>query len=247
MYHVSVPALHGIVTALVTPFRDDERIDCSAWQTLIDAQVAAGVNGLFVGGSTGEFFAQDLEERTVALRFVRQAAGSRVPVYGNVGCVTTRETVRLALAAQGEGIDVLAVVTPYYLRPSQAELADHYIEICRAVNVPVLAYNFPRHGGVEILPDTLARIARVCPNLAGIKDSSGAIERLSGYLEAAPPRQFAVFIGPEKLATAGLKMGCTGVVSGSANVVPRLFVDFYRAFREGRMETAAHLQSLVDE
>lgn len=235
------------MTALATPFRDDERIDYSAWQALIDAQIAAGVDGLFVGGSTGEFFAQDLEERTVALRFVRQAAARRVPVYANVGCITTRDTVRLAHAAQAEGIGVLAVVTPYYVKPSQAELAEHYIEVCRAVSLRVLAYNFPQHGGVEILPETVAQIARQCENLAGVKDSSGSMERLEGYLRAAPGRDFAVFIGPENLSAAGLAMGCAGVVSGSANIAPRLFVDLYRAVREGRAQEAARLQSLVDQ
>lgn len=239
-------ALHGIVTALVTPFREDERIDCSAWQGLIDAQIAGGVHGLFVGGSTGEFFAQDLEERTLALRFVCQAAAGRLPVYGNVGCITTRDTVKLALAAQAGGADVLAVVTPYYLKPSQDELAEHYIEVCRAVHLPVLAYNFPQHGGVEILPETLARIARRCENLAGIKDSSGSMERLTGYLAAAP-REFAVLIGPENLVSAGLGKGCAGVVSGSANIAPRLLVDLYGACRERRTEDAARLQRLVDQ
>jgi 4-hydroxy-tetrahydrodipicolinate synthase len=240
--------LHGIVTALVTPFRQDERIDCSAWQILIDSQIAAGVNGLFVGGSTGEFYAQNMEERTMALRFVRQAAASRVPVYANVGCITTHDTIKLAHAAQAEGIDVLAVVTPYYVKLSQAELAEHYIEICHAVSLPVLAYNFPPHGGTEVLPETVAQIARQCDNLAGVKDSSGSMERLAGYLQAAPPdRDFAVFLGAEPLALAGLPQGCAGVVSGAANIAPRLMVDLYRAIREGQMETAARLQALVDQ
>ena len=247
-YHESVPAvLHGIVTALVTPFRpDDERIDCFAWQTLVDAQIAAGIHGLFVGGSTGEFFSQSFEERTVAIRFVRQAAQARIPVYANVGCITTRETIRLAHAAEAEGVDVLAVVTPYYIRPSQAELVDHYTEICRAVRLPVLAYNFPRHGGVDLLPETLTAIARQCDNLAGVKDSSGSIQTLAAYCTAVPSREFAVFIGPESLAVKGMSLGCVGVVSGSANIAPRLYVDLFRAIRAGDSATAARLQSLVD-
>jgi 4-hydroxy-tetrahydrodipicolinate synthase len=230
----------------VTPFRDDERIDCFAWQTIVDAQISSGVHGLFAGGSTGEFYAQDLEERTMGLRFVRQAAAGRVPVYANVGCVTTRDTIKLAQAAQSEGVDVLAIVTPYYLKPSQAELADHYIEVCRAVRLPVLAYNFPLHGGVEILPETVAQIARQCANLVGVKDSSGSMERLTGYRDAVKDREFAIFIGPESLVLAGLQQGCAGVVSGSANFAPRLFVDLYRACREDNQENAARLQGLVD-
>jgi 4-hydroxy-tetrahydrodipicolinate synthase len=239
-------ALHGIVTALVTPFREDERIDCSAWQKIVDAQIAAGVQGLFVGGSTGEFYAQDLEERTMGIRFVRQAAAFRVPVYANVGCVTTRDTVQLARAAEAEGIDVLAVVTPYYVKPSQAELVEHFIEVCRAVHLPVLAYNFPQHGGVEVLPETVAQIARQCPNLAGVKDSSGIPERLTAYVKAAPDRDFAVFIGPEKMTIWGLGQGCAGVVSGTANIAPRLLVDLYRAVRAGQTAVAEQLQSQVN-
>ncbi len=220
----------------MTPFRDDERIDCFAWQTIVDAQISSGVHGLFAGGSTGEFYAQDLEERTMGLRFVRQAAAGRVPVYANVGCITTRDTIKLAQAAQAEGVDVLAIVTPYYLKPSQAELADHYIEVCRAVRLPVLAYNFPLHGGVEILPETVAQIASQCANLVGVKDSSGSMERLTGYRDAVTDREFAIFIGPENLILAGLQQGCAGVVSGSANFAPQLFVDLYRACRDGNQD-----------
>lgn len=247
MYHENVPQLSGVVVALLTPFREDERIDCGAWQRLIDQQIAAGVNGLFVGGSTGEFFAQELEERTVALRFVCQAAAGRVPVYANVGSITTRDTVSLALAAQAEGAEALAVVTPYYIRPSQSELAEHYIDICRAVRLPVLAYNFPQHGGTELLPETLNLVAQRCENLAGIKDSSGRMESLRGYLAAAPRREWAVFVGPENIMVPALQAGCAGVVSGCANIAPALFVDLYRAHGEGNSEKVARLQSLATQ
>lgn len=239
--------LHGVVAALATPFREDERLDCGTWQSLIDSVIAAGVDGLLVGGSTGEFFSQDHEERTVALRFVRQACQWRVPVYANVGCITTRETIQLAQTAEAEGIDVLAVVTPYYIKPSQAELAEHFTEVCRAVRLPVLAYNFPQHGGVDIQPETVNQVALRCENMAGVKDSSGNLELMTAYQQAAPPgREFAVFVGPENLTLTALEKGCAGVISGSSNIVPRLFADLYRAFREGRKDTAVKLQALVD-
>src|SRR5215470_18989307 len=129
--------------------------------------VAAGVDGLFVGGSSGEFYALDPEERAVALRFCVQAAAGRVPLFANVGAITTRETVRLAEAAVSMGVDVIVVVTPYYVKPTQDELAEHFVEVCRAVPLPVLAYNFPQHGGVELLPETLGRIAGQCENQIG--------------------------------------------------------------------------------
>lgn len=241
------PSLQGIVTALVTPFRDDERIDCSAWQAVVDAQIAAGVDGLLVGGSTGEFYTLNLEERTVALRFCRQAAGSRVPVYANVGCITTSETIELARAAQAEGIDALAVITPYYVRATQDELVEHFVEVCRSVRIPVLAYNFPQHGGSELLPPALARVAARCENLVGVKDSGGKLEQALAYRDAVPVRDFAVFVGPENLLLPVLANGCAGVVSGCANIAPSLFVNLYRAFQQGRMDEAARLQTWVSE
>jgi 4-hydroxy-tetrahydrodipicolinate synthase len=240
-------ALQGIVTALVTPFRPDERIDYAAWQNVIDTLLAAGVDGLMAGGSTGEFYTLNFEERTVAFRFCRQAAATRVPVYANVGCVTTRETVELALAAQAEGIDAISVITPYYLKPSQAELADHFSEVCRAVHIPVLAYNFPQHGGSELLPATLAAIASRCKNLVGVKDSGGQLEQAIAYRGAAPDRDFAVFVGPERLLLPALANGCSGTISGCSNIAPKLFVDLYRAYQDGNMDLAARLQTMASE
>jgi 4-hydroxy-tetrahydrodipicolinate synthase len=248
-YHKSVlpRPFHGIITALVTPFRDDERIDCSAWQTLIDTLIEAGVNGLLAAGSTGEFYTLNFEERTMAMRFCRQAAGSRVPVYANVGCVSTRETVQLALAAQAEGVDAVAVITPYYVKATQAELLEHYTDVCRAVHIPVLAYNFPQHGGTELLPATLGQLAARCENLAGVKDSGGQLEQALAYRDAVPGREFAVLLGPERLLLPALANGCAGVVSGCSNIAPKLFVNLYQAFQEGKMDEAARLQTLGSE
>ena len=239
--------IEGIVPALVTPFRQDERIDYSSWQTIIDTLVDAGVHGLLVGGSQGEFYALDGEERTVALRFSRQAVAGRVTVYGNVGAISTRETIKLALQAQAEGVDVLVVVTPYYIQPTQDELAEHYIEICRAVRAPVLGYNFPPHGGVELLPETVAQIAARCENFAGLKDSSGSLERALAYRNCWRERPMAVMVGFDNLLTAALDAGCAGIVTASANVAPRLYVDLYRELCDGRRDAAARLQALASD
>jgi 4-hydroxy-tetrahydrodipicolinate synthase len=240
-------SLQGIVPALVTPLREDERIDYNAWQVLIDTLIEAGVDGVFCGGSSGEFYSLDPEERVVALRFCRQAVAERVPLYGNVGCITTRQTVRLAQTAQAEGVDVIVVVTPYYLKPSQQELAEHYIEVCRAVRMPVLAYNFPQHGGVNMEPATLGRVAAHCENLVGLKDSSGDVEQSAAYVTCAPGREMAVFVGPENLLVPAMERGCVGAVTACANIAPHLFVQLYRAFRVGRLSDAAKLQGLASE
>jgi 4-hydroxy-tetrahydrodipicolinate synthase len=238
--------LQGIVTALVTPFREDERIDFGAWQRIIDIQIQAGVDGLLVAGGQGEFFSLSEEERIVALRFCRQCAGRRVPVYGNIGCPSTRETVRLAQRAAAEGVERLVAITPYYVRPSEDELVEHYIEVCRAVRLPMLAYNIPERTGVDLTPAAVRRIAGACENFAGLKDSSGNLDRIPELAAIGRDRPFSVFIGRDHLILPALERGCTGAMTACANVAPRLFVDLLRAFRAGDREQAARLQALAD-
>lgn len=237
---------HGIVTALVTPFRPDERIDFTAWQRLIDLQIACGVDGLLAIGGQGEFFSLSEEERVVALRFCRQAINGRVPLYGNVGCVSTGETIRLAQKAEAEGIDYAVVITPYYLKPSADELADHYIDVCRAIHIPVLAYNIPERTGVELTPAILKRVAGSCENFIGLKDSSGNLGQLPQWMGIRNNRPLAVFMGRDHLILPGLEAGCTGAVTACANVAPRVFVDLYRAFRNSNTAEAARLQALAE-
>ncbi len=234
--------LHGVVPAIVTPFRPDERIDYKAWQDLIEIQIAGGVHGLFALGGQGEFFALSEEEREVAARFCAQTVGGRVPVYINVGAVTTLEAVRLAQKAEADGVDCLVAVTPYYIRPSADELADHLVEICHSVRIPVLAYNIPERTGVELTLDVLARVAEICENFQGLKDSSGNIELVSQYVE----RGLTVFIGRDHLVLEALKLGAVGAVAACANVIPRAFVELYAAFRAGNLPEAERLQKMIE-
>jgi 4-hydroxy-tetrahydrodipicolinate synthase len=236
------PTLHGIVPAIITPFRQDELIDYQAWQELIDTLIASGVHGLFIIGGQGEFFTLTEEERVVATRFCVQTVSRRVPIYANVGAVTTRETIRLAEQAETEGVDFIVVITPYYLRPSPAELVEHYAAVCEAVDRPVLAYNIPERTGVELGLDTLLRIRERCDNFVGLKDSSGKLELIPDLVKAG----LAVFIGRDHMILEGLKRGCVGAVTACANVTPRAFVDLYSAYQAGDLEKAARLQSLVE-
>jgi 4-hydroxy-tetrahydrodipicolinate synthase len=234
--------LKGIVPAVITPFGEDESIDYQAWQNLIDSLIASGVHGLLVIGGQGEFFALTEEERQVAVRFSVQAVAGRVPVCANVGAVTTRQTVRLAQKAEEDGVNYLVVITPYYLKPSADELVEHYVEVCRSVHAPVLAYNIPERTGVELTPSILRRIAGQCENFVGLKDSSGKLAEIPEYTAAG----LAVFIGRDHMILDGLKQGCAGAVSACANVCPRAFVDLYEAFQAGDIEKAARLQALVE-
>lgn len=230
----------------MTPFRTDERIDFDAWQRIIDLQIDSAIDGLLVVGGQGEFFALEEEERIVSLRFCAQYVAGRVPVYGNVGAVTTRQTARLAQHAQAEGIDYAVVITPYYLRPSADELVDHYVEVCRSVRIPVLAYNIPERTGVELMPAAIRRIAQMCPNFVGLKDSSGKLDQLPELVAIGGDQAFSVFIGRDHMILPALEKGCAGAVTACANVAPKLFVDLLRAFRRGNLAEAARLQALAD-
>lgn len=235
-------ALRGIVPAVVTPFDGDGKIDYGAWRSHLGRLIAAGVHGLFVMGGQGEFFALTEEEREVAARFAIQEAAGRAPVFVNIGAVTTRQTVDLAQKAEGDGADYLVAITPYYIRPSADELVEHYVELCRSVAAPVLAYNIPERTGVELNPKILERIAAPCENFVGLKDSSGKLDLISAYREA----RLKVFVGRDHMILDGLKLGAVGAVSACANVAPRAFVELYEAFQAGDRERAAHLQAAVE-
>ncbi len=234
--------LQGIVPAVITPFRENEAVDYGAWQEHLEALIAGGVHGLFVLGGQGEFFALTEEERTVAARFCAQATARRLPVYANVGAITTAETVRLAQQAEQDGVDCAVVITPYYLKPSSEELYEHYSEVCRSVRIPVLAYNIPERTGVELTPDTLGSVAKAHENFIGLKDSSGRLELIPEWKRAG----LAVFMGRDHMVLDGLRMGCVGAVAACANLVPRLFVDLHDAYRAGALDKAARLQALAD-
>ena len=188
----------------------------------------------------------DDAERAEALRFCRRAVRGRVPVYGNVGCVTTRAGVNLARQAEADGIEFLVVITPYYIKLSPDELAAHYIEICRAVRTPVLAYNIPERTGNELTREIVSRGASACENFAGLKDSGGKLDLTEKFIEPAPGRKLAVFIGRDHIILPALQLGCVGAVTACSNVAPRLFVHLYQAFQQGNLEEAARLQELVN-
>ena len=232
----------GVLPAVITPFREDESIDYTVWQRHLEFLISSGVHGLFVIGGQGEFYTLAEEERMVAARFCAQTAARRLPLYVNVGAVTTRETVRLAQRAEQDGVDYLVVITPYYVRPSADELVEHYSEVAASVRIPVLAYNIPERTSVELTPDVLRRVAQANDNFIGLKDSSGRLELIPEWKRAG----LHVFIGRDHMILDGLRMGAIGAVTACANVTPRAFVDLYNAYQAGNLDEAARLQALVE-
>ena len=234
--------IRGIIPPIVTPMQPNEDVDVPRLKALIDQQIAKGVNGIFVLGTTGEFYALDEREKQLVIATAVAHVNKRVPVFAGTGAETTREAVRTTQLAEREGADCVSVITPYYMAPTQAEIADHYRRIAEHTRLPVLLYNNPATcGGVKADPDTVARLAEV-PNVVGIKDSSGDLQTLIELVRVTPER-FSVLQGRDTLLLPALLFGAKGAVPGTCNIAPDLCVGIYEAFTRGDLNAGKALQA----
>jgi 4-hydroxy-tetrahydrodipicolinate synthase len=213
--------LHGVYTALVTPFSaDGSSIDFEAYEKLLAQQIEGGVNGLVPCGTTGESpTLTDAEQRELIARTVRIAKG-RVPVLAGTGSNNTKKSIEASKAAFEAGADGVMIVTPYYNKPSQEGLFRHVTEIAKAVSGPVVVYNIPGRSIVDLAVDTLLRILDACPNVVGIKDASGNAFFVQELMLKARGR-IADLSGDDPLALPMMAVGAQGVISVTSNLYPR--------------------------
>lgn len=234
--------LHGIIPPVVTPFRDDESLDLDGLRRHIDWQLGHKVHGIFVLGTTGEFYAQSEAEKQAVAAAAVEHVGSRAKVYVGTGAETTGEVVRLSKMAAREGASGVSVITPYFLKPTQAELLDHFRRVADAAGVPVILYNNPSTcAGLTIEPDTVARLAEH-PQIVGIKDSSGDLQNTIELVKRAQSDTFGVLIGRDTLILAGLLFGIRGAIPATCNIAPELCVGIYESFRKGDVDAARAFQ-----
>ncbi len=233
--------LHGIIPPIVTPMQANEDLDLPRLRKLIDQMLAKGVHGIFVLGTTSEFYALDDAEKQAVMATAVAHVNKRCPVLAGTGAESTRETIRLTKMAQREGIDGVSVITPYYIMPTQAEIADHYRRVADSTSLPMMLYSNPSTcGGLTIGAETVAKLAEV-PNIAGIKDSSGDLQGLIEFVRVTPPK-FAVFQGRDTLIAPALEFGAKGAVPGTCNIAPEMCVGIYESFRRGDFENAKAIQ-----
>lgn len=233
--------LQGIIPPIVTPFQSNEDLDLPRLRKLIDEMLAKGVHGIFVLGTTSEFYAMDDAEKQAVIATAVEHVNKRCPVLAGTGAESTRETIRITKIAEREGVDAVSVITPYYIMPTQAEIADHYRRVAESASVPIMLYSNPSTcGGLTISADTVARLAEV-PNIVGIKDSSGDLQGLIEFVRVTPPK-FAVFQGRDTLIAPALQFGAKGAVPGTCNIAPDMCVGIYEAFRRGDLEAAKAIQ-----
>jgi 4-hydroxy-tetrahydrodipicolinate synthase len=232
--------IKGIIPAMVTPINDQEDLDEAALRRLVNHLIAGGVHGLFPIGSQGEFFAFNPEEKRRVFEVVVDETAGRVPVYAGTGAITTRQVIELNKIAEEAGVDVVSVITPFFISPNEAELYDHYVAIADATSLPVLLYNNPGRTGVKLSTSLVARLAEH-PNIVGIKDSSGDLT-LTIEMIRQTDDDFAVLMGRDSLIFAGLQHGIKGAIAATGNVVPALVVEIYEAFQQGDMARAMAAQ-----
>lgn len=229
------PLFTGLCTALVTPFAEDG-VNYEMLERLIDRQIGAGVDAIVLTGTTGESPTLTLEEKLEIYRRGVETAAGRCKILAGTGSNCTANAVSLSREAAELGVDGLLVVTPYYNKATQPGLVKHYRTICESVDLPVLAYNVPSRTGVDIQPQTALAMAEI-PNLAGIKEASGDIVRVSRLAEALP-----VYTGNDDQTVASMALEGCGVISVVSNVVPELTIDMVRAAQKGDYPTASSLQ-----
>ncbi len=231
----------GSFTALVTPFREDLGFDEKAFVDFVDWQIAEGTNGLVPVGTTGESPTLTHEEHHAVIRACIAAARGRVPVIAGAGSNNTAEAISLAREAEKAGADALLVVTPYYNRPTQRGLYAHFAAVARATTLPIFIYNIPPRSVIDMMPETMGRLANDFGNIVGVKDATGKVERVSEQ-RLTCGADFIQLSGEDASALGFNAHGGVGAISVTSNVAPRLCAEFQAATLANDKHKALELQ-----
>jgi len=230
-----------VLLPLVTPFKNDGSVDYKRMSQLVDWLLKNNkADSVIVSGTTGEFFSLSLEERVKLFSTVREAVNHRVPMIAGTGCASTRETVKLTREAEKAGADAVMVVTPYYSRPTQEGIYQHFKAVARATSLPVMIYNIPLFTGSNIEPETLARLARI-RNIVAVKEESGINPTQATRFILRVPKSFKVYVGDDTMVLAVLAQGGVGVVSGGAHIIGRMMKQMIECFFAGRNREATEI------
>lgn len=231
----------GSLVAIVTPMHEDGGLDLERFRSLLDFHIAEGTDGVVVVGTTGESPTVDFDEHHLLMQTAVDHVAGRIPVIAGTGANSTREAIDLSIFAKNSGVDACLSVAPYYNKPTQEGLYQHFKAIAEAVNIPHILYNVPGRTVSDIHNDTALRLAEI-PNIVGIKDATGDIGRGSDLLLRAPP-DFSIYSGDDISSLALLLLGGHGVISVTANVAPRMMHDLCIAAKAGDINTARSINN----
>lgn len=231
--------LQGSLVALVTPMFDDGRLDIDALKALIEFHIAEGSDGIVIVGTTGESPTVNVDEHCQLIQSAVEFVAGRVPVIAGTGGNSTSEAIELTNKAKQLGADACLLVAPYYNKPSQAGLYQHFLAVANAVDIPQILYNVPGRTGCDISHETTIKLA-AHQNIVGIKDATGNIERGTD-LVLNLPSDFAVYSGDDGSAAALMLMGGKGAITVTGNVAPKLMHEMCAAAIAGNVQTARAL------
>jgi len=231
----------GSIVALVTPMHTDGNVDWEALERLLDMHIAAGTSAIGAVGTTGESATLSHPEHCEVIRHCVDYVAGRIPVVAGTGSNSTWEAIELTRAAADAGADACLLVTPYYNRPTQRGMYEHFKSIAEAVAIPQILYNVPGRTSVDLLNDTTARLAEL-DNIVGIKDATGNLER-GRELIATAPADFAIYSGDDPTALELILSGAHGNISVTANVAPALVAEVCRLGLAGEREAAAAIDA----
>ena len=240
--------LKGIIVPIVTPmYPETEDVNIPELRNQIERQIAGGVHGIFTFGTNGEGYILSMKEKEEVLEAAIDQVKGRVPVYAGTGCISTRDTIYMSKRAEEMGADVLSIITPSFAAASQKELYDHYVEVAKHVNIPIVLYNIPPRTGNKLLPETVAKLAKDVDVILGAKDSSGNFDNLKQYIEQTRglDKEFSVLSGNDSLILPALVFGGKGGIAGCANVFPGTMVEIYEAYMAGDLERAMRVQDSI--
>lgn len=229
----------GVIVALVTPFSDDGRIDFPTLDSLVDQLLERGVDGFVPTGTTGESATLSHEEHLAVIERVVRRVRNRVPVIAGTGSNSTSEAIALTRGAQAAGAHAALLITPYYNRPTQEGLFEHFKAIHDATDIPLILYNIPSRTAVQMDPETIGRLADL-PRIIGIKEATSSVSFVTQMMRAVP-REFLVLSGDDLFTLPLLALGGCGVVSVAAHLVPETLKEMVRAFENGNTEEARRI------
>lgn len=236
--------ISGVLTAIVTTFDRDGAFDPVRQREQVRRQLRAG-NGIFCGGTNGEFFVLNEQEKLAVTATCVDEVSGRAAVVAHIGEISTRETIRLGTQIARLGVDAVSAITPWFVPLKQQELIDHYRRVADALTVPLFLYNIPARTGNTLQPETVRTLA-AHPNIIGIKDSAGSYDSLRGFLQAtADCDGFDVLNGPDSLIHQGFVEGCSAAISGLANVAPEAINAIWARFAAGDIAGSQQAQENV--
>lgn len=239
--------IKGIIPPVVTPMNADETVNIPELRNQVERQIQGGVHGIFPFGTNGEGYILSLKEKEEILEATIDQVAGRIPVYAGTGCISTRDTVYMSKRAEELGADALSIITPSFALASQKELYDHYVEVAKAVNIPIVLYNIPARTGNKLLPETVAKLAKDVDVILGAKDSSGDRENLKAYIQQTQDigKDFSVLAGNDGNIFFCLQEGGKGGIAGRANLWPKTVASIYDHFVAGEIEEAEAAQAAI--